>query len=569
MRESGGYNLYLLGPFRLIGPDGVRIAVPSKRGQALIAMLALSGGGERTRTWLQDRLWGMRSPAQGMASLRRELSNLRALVNQDGAGLLAADSQRAWLNLAQVRVDARELGAGELAQQGELLEGLDLAGADEFEEWLRAERAQVAVRIDAAVKPAGTAPAAPQPAQSAASNSEFARLPALAVLPFANQTGDSAFDHVAEGLSEDLIDRMAALRWLPVIARSSSLAAAANGKGPRETALRLGARYAAEGRLRRSPDQLTLAVTLVDAADGTQLWSSRSDLPLDAAQDLVAELITGLVAALGGRIEQQEQGHALRQQGGGAAFHDLIWRGKWHLNRLTREDAAAARVCFARAAELEPNSAEAIIQLAWVRLWDLWVGRGGDDATREARKLAQRAVIADPDDARGYMLSGIAELWLRQPLRAEALLDRAVQLNPSLVMARVQLGTTHYLRGEPASALEHFRLALRLSPNDQNLFFTHGEMAQAHLMLEDFPAALDRAESALQHRAGYWMPYVVQINALARLGRTTEAAATLAELRQMRPDFTPEFCDWTPFIDPRWNHALKQGLNLAQGQRDL
>ena len=568
MRESGGYNLYLLGPFRLISPAGERIAVPSKRGQALIAMLALSGGGERTRTWLQDRLWGTRLPVQGMASLRRELSNLKALVNQDGAELLAADSQRAWLNLARVTVDLRELGATELVSQGELLEGLDLAGADEFEEWLRAERAQVAVRIEAAAKPAGAAPASPLAASAAPSNAEFAGLPALAVLPFANQTGDSAFDHVAEGLSEDLIDRMAALRWLPVIARSSSLAGAVSGESARDAALRLGARYAAEGRLRRTQDRLVLAISLMDAAEGTQLWSSRSELPLGAAHDLVAELITGLVAALGGRIEQQEQAIALRQQGGGAAFHDLIWRGKWHLNRLTREDAAAARNCFAQAAELEPSSAEAIIQLAWVRTWDLWVGRAGDDATRAARKLAQRAVIADPDDARGYMLSGIAELWLRQPLRAEALLDRAVQLNPSLVMARVQLGATHYLRGDPASALEHFRLALRLSPNDQNLFFTHGEMAQACLMLDDLPAALSHADSALLHRAGYWMPYVIRINALARLKRIDEAAATLAELRQMRPDFSAEFCDWTPFIDPRWNHALKQGLNLAQASRD-
>ena len=252
MRESGGYNLYLLGPFRLISPAGERIAVPSKRGQALIAMLALSGGGERTRTWLQDRLWGTRLPVQGMASLRRELSNLKALVNQDGAELLAADSQRAWLNLARVTVDLRELGATELVSQGELLEGLDLAGADEFEEWLRAERAQVAVRIEAAAKPAGAAPASPLAASAAPSNAEFAGLPALAVLPFANQTGDSAFDHVAEGLSEDLIDRMAALRWLPVIARSSSLAGAVSGESARDAALRLGARYAAEGRLRRT-----------------------------------------------------------------------------------------------------------------------------------------------------------------------------------------------------------------------------------------------------------------------------------------------------------------------------
>ncbi len=564
MGDSGGYCLFLLGSFRLNGPDGGRIAVTSKRGQALIAMLALSGGGERTRTWLQDRLWGTRSPEQGMASLRRELSNLKALVNLDTVAVLGADSQRAWLDLAQVKVDVREVAAAQLVFEGELLEGLDLTEAEEFEEWLRAERAQIAMRISDA-KPAST-PVATAPTEPAGpSNAEFARLPALAVLPFANQTGDPVFDHVAEGMSEDLIDRMASLRWLPVIARSSSMAAAISGEGTRETAVRLGARYAAEGRLRRSQAQLTLAISLIDAQEGTQLWSSRSELPLDAAHDLVAELITGLVTALGGRIEQQEQVLALKQQRGAAAFQDLIWRGKWHLNRLTRADAAMARQCFAQAAELDPNSAEAIIQLAWVQLWDLWVGRGDDDRIRAARKLAQRAIIADGEDARGYMLSGIAELWLRQPLRAEALLARAVQLNPSLVMARVQLGVAHYLRGDPQLALEHLQLALRLSPNDQYLFFTHGELAQSWLMLEDFAAALDHAERALLHRSGYWMPYVIQVNALVGLGELSKAKTALAELLRMRPDFTPEFCDWTPFLDPRWNHALKQGLNLARG----
>ena len=562
MRDSGGYRLYLLGSFRLFGPDGARVAVTSKRGQALIAMLALAGGGERARAWLQDRLWGMRSPEQGMASLRRELSNLKTIVNHAGTALLGADSQRAWLDLTQVSVDVRELASAELAQQSELLEGLDLAGAEEFEEWLRTERAHIAGRIEAASQQA-SAPTAAQAVQSSPSNAEFARLPAVAVLPFVNQTGDAALDHVAEGMSEDLIDRLAALRWLPVIARSSSLSPLAGGESARAAALRLGAHYAVEGRLRQSGTMLTLVITLIDADDGTQLWSSRSELPADAAYDLVAALIAGLVAALGGRIEQQEQAIALRQQRGDLAFHDLIWRGKWHLNRLTREDAAAARACFTKAAELEPNSAEAVIQLAWVQLWDLWVGRGTDDDTRAARKLAQRAVIADGEDARGYMLSGIAEMWLRQPLRAEALLERAVQLNPSLVMARVQLGVAHYLRGDPGLALEHLQLAVRLSPNDQYLFFTNGEIAQSYLMLEDYAKALDHSQRALLHRSGYWMPYVIQINALVWLGRVDEAQTVLAELRQMRPDFTADFCDWAPFLDPRWNHSLKQGLNLA------
>jgi len=77
--ESAYFELSLLGPFRLQGRDGERIKIGSKKGQTLLAMLATSGGGERSRGWLQEKLWGSRGPDQGRASLRRELSNLKKL----------------------------------------------------------------------------------------------------------------------------------------------------------------------------------------------------------------------------------------------------------------------------------------------------------------------------------------------------------------------------------------------------------------------------------------------------------------------------------------------------------
>lgn len=555
MNEAGDYRLTLLGAFRLSGPEGERIAVVSKRGQALLAMLALSGGGERTRSWLQSRLWGSRMPEQGKASLRRELSTLRQLVNRGGRALLHADHQRVWIDLTMVTVDARTTSGA----TGEVLEGLDIPGEDGFEDWLRDERARMRARVDGV--PVTTPAAAPPPAAPAP---DFGGLPALAVLAFVNLTGDAAFDHVAEGMSEDLIDRLARLRWLPVIARSSSFALR-HGEDARMAGVTLGARYVVTGQLRLARDGLALAVTLLDAQTGTQLWSSAGALPLAEVHGLIEDMILGVAIALGARVDQHVQAQATARTSGDHDVRDLIWRGKWHLNRLTREDAITARDCFTQALEREPASVEAIIQLAWVRLWDLWVGRADAAETREARKLAQRAVIADCDDGRGYMLIGIAESWLRQPLRAETMLARAIELNPSLVMARVQLGATYYLRGEPAQSIDHLKLAIRLSPSDQNLFFTHGEIAQAYLMLGDDRAALHHAEQSLLLRAGYWMPYVIQINALVRLGRRDDARAALAELRVMRPSFTLDFIDWTPFVDPRWNYFLKHGMNLADG----
>ena len=561
MGDPAKYRLTVLGAFRLESPEGERIDIASKRGQALLTMLALAGGGERTRSWLQSRLWGGRMPEQGKASLRREVSTLRQIVNRGEHAILHADHQRVWIDLTRVAVDARAEIARSAVATGELLEGLDIAHEEGFEEWLRDERARLRTRADSDRSTEAQPDTTPPPN---ATVPDFGRLPALAILAFANLTGDDTLEHVAEGMSEDLIDRLARLRWLPVIARSSSFAWRETA-GWRAAGAALGARYVVTGQLRSTTDGLTLTVELLDAQDGTHLWASRSTLPQHALHGVVEDLILGVATALGARVDQHAQASAAAGPGGDRDIRDLIWRGKWHLNRLTRHDAIAARDCFAQALEREPTSAEAIIQVAWVRLWDLWVGRADAAETRAARKLAQQAVIADCDDARGYMLIGIAESWLRQPLRAEAMLARAIDLNPSLVMARVQRGATYYLRGEPEKAIEHLELAIRLSPSDQNLFFTQGEIAQAYLMLGDDRAALHHAEQALLLRAGYWMPYIIKVNALLRLDRRDEARAALGELLEMRPDFTADFIDWTPFVDPKWNHFLRQGMNLADG----
>ena len=75
------FSLSLLGSFRLVGPDGERIDIVSRKGMAMVAMLATADGGERTRGWLQEKLWGQRDRPQAQGSLRRELSHLREHLN--------------------------------------------------------------------------------------------------------------------------------------------------------------------------------------------------------------------------------------------------------------------------------------------------------------------------------------------------------------------------------------------------------------------------------------------------------------------------------------------------------
>ncbi len=552
-----GFRLWLLGPFRLDGTDGRRIAVTSKRGQALLAMLAVAGAGERTRAWLQDRLWGSRGAEQAQASLRRELSNLKKAINRPAGELIHADHGRVWLDLEQVEIDARGFDA---SGAGEFLEGLDIAGEDGFEDWLREERARSAAR-----QTASTAAIA-APAAALASPADFAGRPAFAVLPFHNATGDPANDLLAEGLAEDLIDRLSRLRWLPVIARSSSFALDPGERDVRTAGRLLGARYVLDGQLRNSTSGRILAAALCDADNGETLWSNRIELPDELAGEAVAQLLAGLTSSLDFRIDVAEQRRALAVPESNRNVRELLWRGRWYLNRWTREDAAQAQACFEQALALDPSSSEALVQVAWVRLWSLWATRGSREEFQAVRALAQRAIIADYDDARGYMLAGTAETWMRQPERAKALLHQAIELNPSLVQAHVQLGCVLHLTGEHEAAIVVHERALQLSPNDQDMWFTLGELARANLYCGHFEQALSHAEHALARRPGYWLIHVVRINALVRLGRIEEAGRAHAELLRLKPDFAIDRLDWLDFMNAEMQQFLRDGMNwLASG----
>ena len=205
------FALELLGPFRMLAPGGRRVDISSKKGQALIAMLATSAGGERTRSWLQNQLWGSRGQDQAQSSLRSELSNLRALLNTELTPLLNADHSRIWLDLNCVDIDLRNPA---IHGNGEFLEGIDIAGENGFEDWLRDQRHRFEAETSGIPSRIPESEVVRRTAPSPISN-HFAALPALAVLPFVNLTGQPGQDYLAEGMSEDLIDRLSRLRWLP------------------------------------------------------------------------------------------------------------------------------------------------------------------------------------------------------------------------------------------------------------------------------------------------------------------------------------------------------------------
>ena len=577
----GTYRLQLIGPFCLYRPDDSRFEISSKKSAALIAMLAMARGGERTRGWLQDRLWGSREQHQAQGSLRNELVNLRAVLNIGPEALIVTEGDRVRFNLNAVIVDAHQRGGANVGPgdsdhllPGEFLEGLDIPGEEGFEEWLREQRGAVRERMASRDKRlAAIAPHDPT-VEVVAPDLSSTRLridtfdgrgdrPSLAILPFANLTGSADNAYLSDGLSEELIDAVARLRWIPVIAASSSFSYRDPRTDRSVIARTLGVRYLLEGRLSGLEGEFSLSVAVSDLPSGRLVWSRRLSMPSILSHTTTDTLVRDIVGALDTGMDLVEQDRVRDKRAEDLNVNELVWRARWHMNRFTREDAALAKDCIAKAMTLQPNAPDVLIQATYSLAWSIWSLRRPMGQIKEMRKLAQRAIASDPLDGRSYMLAGMAETWLRHPVQAQLLLNQAISLNPSLSHAYAMLGSSLYLDNDPSAAIAPLMTAMRLSPHDEQMFRMLAELAAAHCMMENWDTAIEYADQSLVRRPAYWFAHAMRIAALVGKGDLPAARRANIELYENKPGFTTANIDWLPFVDPARTQFIREALEQS------
>lgn len=555
--NQAAYRMSLWGRFRIYGPDGSRLNITSKKGMALLAMLATAPGAERSRNWLQSRLWGTRGRTQAQQSLRRELASIRALLPPGDAELIRADYSAVWLDLDRIMVEPATPGSSAL-----FLDGIDIPGESGFESWLREERLRGSAEATAADRPVALPESIVNLNQPAPG---FGGRPALAILPFVNATGSSDYDASIQAFGEDLCDRVARLRWLPVIASATMSLIAATGTDAMQIRDRVGADYILSGQLQLAPDGSSLRVRLTDGTNNQLLWSERFDAdgPLNTA--LFDDLFNQLVASLASRIDDNEQTKLIGRRVEDLTVDERVVRARWHMRRLNRDDAAMAKKLLTEAAELRPGALDVLIELAYVLARETWTFRGSASKIEAFRSIAVLARDADPFAARACVVLGMAEMWLGRLDSAIDLFKEAIQLNPSLHAAYGQLGSAYLFSGNPDAAVDPLKTALRLGPFDIEAFYQLGELGLAYFMQGELAAAVEHADYAIARRPAYVYAHAIKIAALVAMGDKAEAAATRARLLKLKPQFTLSNLDWLPFADRRWIDTLKREMNEAAG----
>jgi adenylate cyclase len=393
----------------------------------------------------------------------------------------------------------------------------------------------------------------------------FGNAPAIAVLPFDNLSGDSDQEYFADGIAEDLITRLSAQRFFPVIARNSSFVYKGKSVDVKQVSRELGVRYVVEGSVRKAGDRVRISAQLIDAATGAHVWAETYDRELRDIFAVQDDISSAIVASMGRALDLSEQERALRQEPRSLDAWDSLYRGFWHLERGTKEDNATARSFFEKAAEIDPQFAPAFVGVAITHNMDLmqqWTESPVQSLT-ELTNAAQRCIALDEQLAGCHLVIGHARRLVGQRDPAIAAFQRAVELSPSNEVAYGYLGMELALVGRPIEAIDNLERAIRLSPHHPLTFLFFDSMAWAHFYAGRYEEAVKWAERSLRQYPDDELAYRTLAASYAQLGRLDEARQaleigtridpdlSLAKVRAQNPTTHPDFLE-------RWLDGLRK-----------
>lgn len=365
---------------------------------------------------------------------------------------------------------------------------------------------------------------APAPATGAAT---------VAVLPFRSLDPDPANDYFADGLTEELIGRLARIPDLSVAARGLTAPFRGASVDLREAARQVGASVVVEGSVRRQQDRLRISARLVDAPTGAALWSETYDRP---ARDIFAiqdEIAAAVANALRIRMRPAAVPVPNRYTANIEAYQAYL-RARQQANRYSAEGFDQAVRYYREALVHQPDYAPALAGLSQVYALAYYYNAlppGVDSG--EPRRLAERAIALDPALAEAHaalgMILGMADY---QWDAAEAAARRAIELDPRSALAHGLFAAAVLApQGRFPEALASFRRALDLEPQISFLNFTY---AFCLLASGDTTAAIEQYRRTLSlqnvHPDMEW-DYGM---ALGFADRPAEAAEAFARARSLR-----------------------------------
>jgi len=388
--------------------------------------------------------------------------------------------------------------------------------------------------------------------------------PSIAVLPFANLSGDPEQEYFADGMVEEIITALSRIRWLFVIARNSSFTYKGQAVDVKQVGRELGVGYVLDGSVRKAGNRVRITGELMYAATGAHLWADRFDGSLEDVfelQDKVASSVAGVIEPV---LQAAETARAANRPTNDLTAYDLYLRAYAMVESSTGQVPEALRL-MEQAVGRDPRYGPA---LGWAALCCYRLLMDDRSEDRQADRLkgadfARRALEVAGDDPAVLAHAAAALAYFGEDIGAMmALVDRALALNPNFARDWSISGTLRLWAGQPDIAVEHLEASLRLSPRarvGRSLL----NLGVAHFLSLRFDEAVPKLLLAIQEDLSYPQPYRALAACYVQMGRLDDAREIVTRLRAIAPVVIPD-ANW--LRNPAYRELYLSGLRLAAGE---
>jgi TolB-like protein/DNA-binding winged helix-turn-helix (wHTH) protein/cytochrome c-type biogenesis protein CcmH/NrfG len=365
----------------------------------------------------------------------------------------------------------------------------------------------------------------------------------IAVLPFANLSGDPENAYFSEGIKDEILTRLAKIATLKVISRTSTQEFATTNRNVREIARRLGVAYILEGSVQRSSENVRVTVQLIEAGTDHHVWAETYDRRLvdmfqvetEVAQHIARALSTALSAAEGKAV-------AARPTRNVEAYHAYL-RGRHFWNQRTLAGFKQATEQFSRALELDPNYAQAFVGLADA----LQFGNSDDAAATRAGELLREALTLDETMGEAHASLGLLTMnYYWDWPQAEAEFRRALELNPNYATAHQWYGEFLVYMGRFEEAINEMTRARELDPLS---LIINTDLGKVYSMARRYDEAIAQYHAALQLDPGFSEALGLLALTHSMANRHEEALAEIEKVRELRD--SPSYLSWHAWVQHR------------------
>ncbi|MBR42691.1 MAG: adenylate/guanylate cyclase domain-containing protein [Acidiferrobacter sp.] len=396
---------------------------------------------------------------------------------------------------------------------------------------------EMAASSDAEAPPAETAAVA-APAEAAES-----KPPAIAVLPFANMSGDPEQDFFVDGITEDIITNLSLWRNFPVISRNSSFTYKDKSVNLKEVGRELGVRYIVEGSVRKGGQRVRITAQLIDAEQDHHLWSQKWDRNLEDIFEVQDEVSTSIAAQVNPTLQNYERDRIERAHPDNFNAWETFLKAVHFLNNRNASDhedpalTQARRLCE-EAIQLDDSMSVAHSLLAEIARCELlqFSGKDSNETLEEILTSSKKAAELDSKNPEAPVKTGAYYFFKGNFEQARQYAERGVDLNPSYPDGYFTLGHALAHSGQYAESEEPFQQAIALNPLDPNVAEYRSGLYFSKLGVGDYEAALAIIDQCLAQYPNSGLYRGFKAAVMGYLEKGEEAREALDDYLTLRPN---------------------------------